>query len=146
MFFPNPPWFAQWFSRRSSLVILRPPNSKYQSCREPAWGIPPMAKVMRKEARQNAKVWSGFRGSPWVFLNIYPQKPESAWFYCTVLFHSSDTLWKKLTQGFSLLHLKGVFQLKPLGWLSNLPYLDFYNYACDCLQPLNCERHEKPQT
>ena len=25
-----------------------------------------------------AKVWSGFRGSPWVFLNIYPQKPESA--------------------------------------------------------------------
>ena len=33
--------------------------------------------------------------------------------YCTVLFHSSDTLWKKLTQGFSLLHLKGMFQFKP---------------------------------
>ena len=47
-------------------------------CREPAWGIPPMAKVMRKEAQQNAKAWSGFRGSPWVFLNIYPPKPESA--------------------------------------------------------------------
>ena len=54
-------------------------------CREPAWGIPPVAKVMRKEARQKAKAWSAFRGSPWVFLNIYPQKPESAWFYCTVL-------------------------------------------------------------
>ena len=64
------------------------------SCREPAWGIPPMAKVMRKEARQNAKAWSGFRVSPWVFLNIYPPKPESAWSSCTVVFHSSDTLWK----------------------------------------------------
>ena len=74
-----------------------PEPSLEQFCQEPAWGIPPMAKVMRKEARQNAKAWSGFRGSPWVFLNIYPPKPEQAWFYCTVLFHSSDTLWKKLT-------------------------------------------------
>ena len=47
-------------------------------CQEPAWGTPPMAKVMRKKAQQNAKAWSGFRGSPWVFLNIYPPKPESA--------------------------------------------------------------------
>ena len=44
---------------------------------EPVCGIPPKAKVMRKEARQNAKVRSGFRGSPWVFLNIYPLKKET---------------------------------------------------------------------
>ena len=30
-----------------------------------------------------------------------------------LLFHSSDILWKKSNQGFSLLHLKGMFQLKP---------------------------------
>ena len=30
--------------------------------------------------------------------------------------------------------------------MANLPYLDFYNYACDCLQPPNCERHCRPQT
>ena len=58
----------------------------------------------------------------------------SALLYCA--FHSPDILWKKLTQGFSLvhmkgmfqltqgfslLHMKGMFQLKPLWWLSNLP-------------------------
>ena len=31
-------------------------------CQEPAWGIPPVAKVMRKGAWQNAKVGSGLRG------------------------------------------------------------------------------------
>ena len=30
-----------------------------------------------------------------------------------LLFHSSDILWKKSNQGFSLLHLKGMFQLNP---------------------------------
>ena len=39
--------------------------------------------------------------------------------YCA--FHSPDILWKKLTQGFSLVHMKGMFQLKPLWWVSNLP-------------------------
>ena len=63
---------------------------------------------------------SGFRGSPWVFLNIYPQKPESACFI-TVLSTLLTFSGKKLTQGFSLRHMKGMFQLKPLWWLSNLP-------------------------
>ena len=69
---------------------------------------------------------SGLRGSPWIFLNIYPRKPESACF--TVLCFPPILLtltggcppttffWKKLIQGFSLLH-----QLKLLWWLSNLP-------------------------
>ena len=30
--------------------------------------------------------------------------------------------------------------------MANLPYLDFYNYACDCLQLPNCEKHWRPQT
>ena len=103
-------------------------------CREPAWGIPPMAKVMRKEAGQNAKTWSGFSVPPGFSWTSTPQNQSlPALLYCA--FHSSDILWKKLTQGFSLvhmkgmfqltqgfslLHMKGMFQLKPLWWLSNL--------------------------
>ena len=37
-------------------------------------------KVMRKEAWQNARTWSGFRGSPWNFLSIHPPRPESSCF------------------------------------------------------------------
>ena len=51
-------------------------------CGEPVCGIPPGTKVMKKEPRQNAKAWSGFRGSPWVFLNIYPRVYM---LYCTML-------------------------------------------------------------
>ena len=55
---------------------------------------------------------SGLRGSPWVFLNIYPPPQTRVCLpYCTV-FSTLLTLWKKLTQGFSLLHLKGMFQFK----------------------------------
>ena len=86
------------------------------SMRNPAHG-----KGHEEGSLTNAKAWSSFRGSPWVFLNIYPQKPELAWFYCTVLSTLQTFSGKKLTQGFSLLHMKGMFQLKPLWWLSNLP-------------------------
>ena len=65
-------------------------------------------KVMRKEAWQNLRTWSDFRGSPWNFLSIYPPKIRVC-----LLLHSSDTLWKKSNQGFSLLHLKAMFQLNP---------------------------------
>ena len=56
---------------------------------------------------------SSLRVSPWYFLSMYPQKTRICLPYCIVLFHSFDTLWEKLTQGFSLLHLKGMFQFKP---------------------------------
>ena len=70
---------------------------------------PARDKVMRKEAWQNARTWSGFRGSPWNFLSIHlPKKIRIC-----LLFHFSDILWKKSNQGFSLLHLKGMFQLNP---------------------------------
>ena len=68
-------------------------------------------KVMQQRPDGQGK--SGLRFSPWYFLSMYPPKIRICLPYCIVLFHSSDTLWKKLTQGFSHLHLKGMFQFKP---------------------------------
>ena len=44
--------------------------------------------------------------------HVPPQKIRICLPYCIVLFHSPDTLWKKSSQGFSLLHLKGCFNPK----------------------------------
>ena len=49
-------------------------------------------KVMRQ--RSDGQGESNLRASPWYFLSMYPQKPKSAGL-CILLFHSSDTLWKK---------------------------------------------------
>ena len=49
------------------------------SCREPAWGTPPVAKVMRKEARHTQK-WDRASGVTLVILQRLPPKPESAYF------------------------------------------------------------------
>ena len=51
------------------------------------------------------------QGFPLEFPEHVPQKPKNlpAFVLC-----SSDILWKMSNQGFSLLHLKGMFQLKPL--------------------------------
>ena len=46
---------------------------------------------------------SGLRFSPWYFLSTYPPKIRICLPYCIVLFYFSDTLWKKLIQGFNLL-------------------------------------------
>ena len=48
-------------------------------CREPAWGPPPMAKVMRKEARHTQR-WDRASGVPLEILEHLPPKPESAYF------------------------------------------------------------------
>ena len=58
-------------------------------------------KVMRQ--RPDGQGESGLRFSPWYFLSMYPQKIRIWLPYCIVLFYFSDTLWKKLIQGFSLL-------------------------------------------
>ena len=50
-----------------------------QSCPEPAWGTPPMAKVMRKEARHTQR-WDRASGVPLDILKHLPPKPESAYF------------------------------------------------------------------
>ena len=62
--------------------------------------------------RSDAQGELDLRVSPWYLLSMYPPNQKSAGL-CTLLFHSSDTLWKKSTQGFSLLHLKVMFQLNP---------------------------------
>jgi len=41
------------------------------TCWGPAWGTPPMAKVMRKEARHTQRR-DGASGDPWKFSSIYP--------------------------------------------------------------------------
>ena len=63
------PWTA-----RSSQSILKEIN-----CREPAWGTPPMAKVMRKEARHTQRQDQA-SGVPLEILEHLPPKPESAYF------------------------------------------------------------------
>ena len=52
------------------------------ACWEPAWGILPVAKVMRKGAWENAKVGSGFRGPPWILSSIYPQNQSLPGLLC----------------------------------------------------------------
>ena len=71
---------------------------------------PTRDKVMQQ--RFDGQGESNLRVSPWYFPGMCPQNQKSASLF-TLLFHFSDTLWKKSNQGFSLLHLKGMFQLKP---------------------------------
>ena len=59
------------------------------TCWELAWGILPVAKVMRKGAWQKAKAEIRPQGYPWIFLSIYPPNQSlPALLYCA--FHSSD--------------------------------------------------------
>ena len=71
---------------------------------------PTRDKVMRQ--RFDGQGESNLRMSLWYFPGMYPKNQRSAGL-CTLLFHFSDTLWKKSNQGFSLLHLKAMFQLNP---------------------------------
>ena len=82
-------------------------------------------------------------GVPLGFPEHLPPKTRVCLLYCTVLSTLLTFSGKKLTQGFSLLHMKGMFQLKLLWWLSNLPdrfpgFLLFVN----CLQPPIRKRHK----
>ena len=63
-------------------------------------------KIMRQSSDGKANQTSGF--PPGISWASTPQKIRIC-----LLLHSSDILWKKSNQGFSLLHLKGMFQLKP---------------------------------
>ena len=94
----------EWFAMPSSRESSWPRDRTHVSCgswiaggfcQEPAWGIPPMAKVMRQGAWQNAKARSGLEENPLGFLSIYPQNQSlPALLYCA--FHSSD-----ITGGYS---------------------------------------------
>ena len=101
-------------------------------CWEPAWGTPPMAKVMRKEAWHTQR-WDRASGVPLDILEHLPPKQESAYFtaLCSHLWlyggcppPPSHSLWKGVNLQFQLikfLGIIGVFKSQPLRWLSNLP-------------------------
>ena len=62
---------------------------KKLACRKPAWGTLPMAKVMRKEARQTQRR-DGASRLPLEILEHLPPKPESAYFLLCALTYTSD--------------------------------------------------------
>ena len=63
---------------------------EFYHCWEPAWGAPPVTKVMRKEARHmQRRDWAS--GAPWKFLSIYPQN-QSLPTFCFVLSPTPLTL------------------------------------------------------
>ena len=64
--------------RLGESLFLEVEMSTMGSCREPAWGTPPMAKVMRKEASAYAKAGSSLRKPP--VPEHLPPKPESVYF------------------------------------------------------------------
>ena len=65
-------------------------GSDHELCREPAWGTPPVAKVMRKEARHTQRRdWAS--GVPLEILEHLPPKPEPAYF--TALCSQNLHLW-----------------------------------------------------
>ena len=121
------------------------------SCREPAWGTPPVAKVMRKEASAYAKVGSSLRKPP--VPEHLPPKPESVYF-TALCSHLRLWLYRGLSptslgEGVNLqLQLikipgrdKSVSTYKLLWRLPSLP-VQVRPATCDCLQPPNCERQE----
>ena len=62
---------------------------------------PARDKVMRKEAWQNARTWSDFRGSPLNFLSIHPPKTRVCLLYCVML----STYSSVINRGLSPHHL-----------------------------------------
>ena len=62
---------------------------EFYHCREPAWGTPPMTKVMRKEAWHTQR-WDQASGVPLEVLEHLPQKPESAYFLLCAFTYTSD--------------------------------------------------------
>ena len=59
----------------------------------------------------------------------FPEHPPPQKIRICLLFHSSNILWKKSTQGFSLLHLKGMFQVTPLNRFPQTSYSLWIAYS-----------------
>ena len=126
-------------------------------CLEPAWGIPPMAKVMRKRPDGQSRDQVS-RGPP---SRASIPKPDSVCFTISCLSPTLLTLTEgyprppfsgKINLGLQLIRLldmRRIFQIKPplLAFqLAGQVYPDSYSYAYDCSQPPSCERHGKPKT
>ena len=143
-------WISKVLCKVRTVMAFNAPHHLY--CREPVWGTPPMAKVMRKEASAYTKTWSSLRKPP--VPEHLPPKPESTYFTfsCSHLY-----LWlyggltplplseKELAYSFKSIKIPGrdksVSTYELLWRLSSLP-VQVRLATCDCLQPPNCERHE----
>ena len=77
-------------------------------CREPVWGIPPVTRSWGRKLTFARRAQTS--GAPLEIPKHVPQQKSAG--FCALLFHSSDILWKKSIQGFSLLHLKECFNPK----------------------------------
>ena len=62
---------------------------EFYHCREPAWGTPPVTKVMRKEAWHTQR-WDQASGVSLEILEHLPPKPESAYFLLCALTYTFD--------------------------------------------------------
>ena len=62
---------------------------EFYHCWEPAWGTPPMTKVMRKEAWHTQRR-DRASGVPLEILEHLPPKPESAYFLLCAFTYTSD--------------------------------------------------------
>ena len=72
--------FSLWLGLIVNQLPYQPPQKDSNiRCGEPAWGPPPMAKVMRKEARHTQRR-DRASGIPLEILEHLPPKPESAYF------------------------------------------------------------------
>ena len=101
--FPPDIIFSSFLRHRLPLMLLRSKYFRLQespflelprmwgksnNCREPVWGTPPMAKVMRKEARHmQRRDWAS--GDP-LFPSIYPQNQSLPSLLLYVLTYTSD--------------------------------------------------------
>ena len=88
-------------------------------CQEPGWGTPPVAKVMRKEARHTQRR-DRASGVPLEILEHLPPKPESAYFtaLCSHLhlwlyggLSPTTSLWKRVNLQLQLIKLLGVIRV-----------------------------------
>ena len=95
-------------------------------CWEPAWGTPPVAKVMRKEARHTQRR-DRASGVPWKFSSIYPQNQSLPTSLLCALTYTSDFtggcppppslfLWKRVNLQLQLIKFLGVTRVF---WFTN---------------------------
>ena len=132
---------------------LKRKKSCTPGCWEPVWGTPPVAKVMRKEARHIQRR-DRASGVPLEIFEHLPPKPESAYFtaLCSHLhlwlyggLSPTISLWKRVNLQLQLIKFlsvtKSASTYKLLWKSSSLPE-QVLLATCDCSQPPNHERHE----
>ena len=127
--YPFSPWicvFSELF--QNSLILWVYLHVSLQYCWEPAWGVPPIAKVMRLRGL-TGKGESGLREPHWICSCICP-KNQSLPALLHYAFHlyfwhygglsPTTSLCKGVNLGLQLRNLLGVVQ-KLFWWLSSLP-------------------------